>query len=190
MQLYHCPIPLLTRCSLSQKFPVLFGYWDNFKSFTSWVISEEESQQHCRNCLCGWTWTEHRTGLQNLQFRILWVYTSSEMEHLILLFAHEKENVLLDLLLDSRLSIWNIASQVYLLRASLLQWNLTELITYLKVLLFHSYTSNEFLPVTSSFLSIALSLILSHLYYLTILLQDKMHGGCSVPRLSESSELL
>lgn len=77
-----------------------------------------------------------------------------------------------DFLLDPRLSIWNTAYRVYLLEVSLLQWNLTELITYLRVLPFHSYISNEFFPMTSSFLSIALSLILSHLLYLTSLLQD------------------
>ena len=80
--------------------------------------------------------------------------------------------MLLDFLLHPRLSIWNTAYEVYLLGVSLLQWNLTELITYLKALPFHSYIPNEFLPMTPSFLPIALSLILSHLLYLTGLLQD------------------
>lgn len=55
---------------------------------------------------------------------------------------------------------------------SLLQWNISELITYLQVLPFHSYIPNEFFPMTSSFVSIALSLILSHLLYLSSWLQD------------------
>lgn len=55
---------------------------------------------------------------------------------------------------------------------SLLQWNITELITYQQVLPFHSYIRNEFFPMTSSFVSIALSLILSHLLYLSFWLQD------------------
>lgn len=98
--------------------------------------------------------------------------TFHQRRRISFLFARNKENVLSGFVLDPRLSIWNTAYQVYLLKVSLLQWNLTELITYLKVLPFHSYVSNEFFPMTSLFLSIALSLILSHSLYLTGLLQD------------------
>lgn len=88
------------------------------------------------------------------------------------LFACDEKNVLSVFLLDPRLSIWSAVYQVYLLEVSLLQWNLTVLIMYLKVLPFHSHITNEFFPMTSSFLSVALSLILSHLLYFTSLLHD------------------
>lgn len=102
-------------------------------------------------------------------------FTFHQRRKISFLFALDKENVLSGFLLDPRLSIWNSAYQFYLLKVSLLQWNLTELIMYLKVLPFHSYISNEFFPMTFSFLSIALSLILSHLLYLTVFLQDTVN---------------
>lgn len=158
----------------SWNFPGSFPYFSMIKTISNcslpWLLLRR-TQQCCRSSLGFMVWLGPSRGMccrtSSLRF---FEFTFHERRRIFYLLVIRR--------MHSQFFFWTpdwaseILPTMLISCRSLLQWNITELITYLQVLPFHSYIPNEFFPMTSSFVSIALSLILSHLLYLTSWLQD------------------